>query len=378
VELSSEDALCLNVLLAAKVQAVRIDESSMTVLGLTARGEASVSLHPTCRNDQYLRLVREMLAEHAMGSPGGYPLHLRRWTRMGQLGDDNLARLLLTGEPEAVVAVVHAPGLTDELAARAWWAMPTAENARRMLERESVARGRMGQVLAAHLIEYLPFEEDHYAIVETVRLLLHAGLADEQARLGLWNKGKHKKAYYVGFLELTPDALPLQLPPRRDWASLCAILDPLVESGNPYAVQLRRLLSGPGQSFLQGCAEVLQQPPTQEVVNALLNAVGSYVGPLLPRARSAAEIGDVVREAEQLCAGGAVDQPPVLRELLTAVPRLQPEICAMLVLSGTNQALAEPVFSRSTAVGSLMRKKLDPVVGPLLRQFAVLRGAVSG
>ena len=207
-----------------------------------------------------------------------------------------------------------------------------------------------------------------------MRLLLHAGLADASARVGLWNKGKHKKAYYVGFLELTPDALPLQLPPRRDWASLCAVLDPLAESGNPYAVQLRRLLSGPGQSFLQGCAEVLQQPPTQEVVNALLNAVGNHAGPLLPGARAAAEIGDVVREAEQLCVGGAVGQPPALRELLAALPQSKPEICAMLVLSGTDQALAEPVFSRSTAVGSLMRKKLEPVVGPLLSQFSILRG----
>jgi len=40
-------------------------------------------------------------------------------TRMGQLHDDNLSKLLLTGEEEAVVAVVHAPGLTNEIARRA-------------------------------------------------------------------------------------------------------------------------------------------------------------------------------------------------------------------------------------------------------------------
>ena len=374
MELSSEDALCLNVLLAAKVQAVRIDESSMTVLGLTARGEATVSLHPTCRSDQYLRLVRETLAEHAMGSPGGYPLHLRRWTRMGQLGDDNLARLLLTGEPEAVVAVVHAPGLTDELAERAWWAMPSTENARRMLERESVAQGRMGQVLAAYLVEYLPFEEDHNAIVETVRLLLRAGLVDAEARATLWSRGRHKKAYYVGFLEQMPDALPLQLPARSDWDALSAVLDALATANNPYALQLRRLLSGPGQSYLQGCAEALQQPPTQEVVNALLNAIGSYVGPLWPVASAAAGIDELVQAAQHFCAGDASAQPHALRELLAAAPHLKPEICAMLVLSRSGEALAEPVFSRSTAVGSLMRKKLEPVVGPLLRQISILRG----
>jgi len=377
VELSSEDALCLNVLLAARVQAVRIDESSMTVQGLTPRGEATVSLHPTCRSDQYLRLVREMLAEHAMGSPGGYPLHLRRWTRMGQLGDDNLARLLLTGEPEAVVAVVHAPGLTDEIAERAWWAMPSAENARRMLERDCVAQGRMGQVLAAYLVEYLPFEEDHNAIVETVRLLLHTGLVDAAARAALWSRGRHKKAYYVGFLELVPDTLPLQLPARRDWEALSAVLEPLAAAGNPYAGALHRLLSGSGQSFLQGCAEALQQPPTQEVANALLNAVGSYVGPLWPIAGKGAGIDELVQAAQNLCDDTSA-QPQALRQLLTAAPQLKPEIRAMLVLSQTCEALAEPVFSRSTAVGSLMRKKLEPVVGPLLRQLSILRGMMPG
>ena len=165
MELSSEDAFCLNVMLAAGVQAIRIDTSHMTVYGLTEKGEASVRLHPTCRHDQYLKLVRQSLAEHALDSPEGYPVYLRRWTRMGQLRDDNLAKLLLTGEEEAVVAVVHAPGLTDEIARRAWWVMPTLENARRMLEKEPVAHGAMGKVLAEFLVEHLPFEENPVAII---------------------------------------------------------------------------------------------------------------------------------------------------------------------------------------------------------------------
>ena len=53
-------------------------------------------------------------------------MYLQRWTRMGQMRDESLEQLLLLGEPEAVVAVVCAPGLTDELARRAWWAMGNA------------------------------------------------------------------------------------------------------------------------------------------------------------------------------------------------------------------------------------------------------------
>ena len=50
-------------------------------------------------------MAREFLASHVLGSPGGYPVFINRWTRMGQARDENLQRLLMLGEPEAVVAV---------------------------------------------------------------------------------------------------------------------------------------------------------------------------------------------------------------------------------------------------------------------------------
>ena len=45
-----------------------------------------------------------MLSNHALSSPGGYPVFLQRWTRMGQAKDAQLEKLLLLGESEAVVA----------------------------------------------------------------------------------------------------------------------------------------------------------------------------------------------------------------------------------------------------------------------------------
>jgi hypothetical protein len=136
-ELSPEDALRLNVLLAGEVLAVRIDEGARTLYGLTPKGEARVPLNPLGRADRYFLRVRELLGGHALGSPGGYPVHLRRWTRMGQASEKNLEALLKLGEPEAVLAVAYAPTLTDELARRAWWASQnatTTEVARVMLE----------------------------------------------------------------------------------------------------------------------------------------------------------------------------------------------------------------------------------------------------
>ncbi|RKZ63491.1 MAG: sulfur reduction protein DsrS, partial [Candidatus Parabeggiatoa sp. nov. 3] len=88
--LSNEDNLRLNVLLANKVQAIRIDESKMIVYGLSERGEAKIQLHPNCRDEQYLRWVRELISGYILGSPGGYPVYLKRWARMGQTKDDSL------------------------------------------------------------------------------------------------------------------------------------------------------------------------------------------------------------------------------------------------------------------------------------------------
>ena len=122
MDLTPEDALRINVLLASQIEAIRLDESRMTLFALSQKGEAKVKLNPNCRDDSYLRKVRETLSSHVLGSPGGYPVYLKRWTRMGQARDEVLESLLMLGEPEAVVAVVNATGITDELARRAWWA----------------------------------------------------------------------------------------------------------------------------------------------------------------------------------------------------------------------------------------------------------------
>ena len=104
-------------------------------------------------------------------------------TRMGQSrSNDSLHKLLLLGEPEAVVAVVHSGGLTNELAKRAWWCAPNAENARCMLENKEVVNGSMGPELAKFLVEFLPFEESSKAMMNSVRLVLQSNLIDEETK----------------------------------------------------------------------------------------------------------------------------------------------------------------------------------------------------
>lgn len=374
MDLSREDALRLNVLLAGEPHAIRIDESAMTVHGLSERGEAQIKLNPYGRSDQYLRLVRETISGHVLGSPGGYPVYLKRWTRMGQARDESLAQLLKLGEPEAVSAVVHAPGLTEVLARRAWWAMPSAENARSMLRRESVVNSHLGSELAEYLVDYLPFETEPAITVETVRLVLRQpALITEEVRQGIWNKAKHKTSYMVGFLLACPDDLPEPGAPRAGVQPYQAQLRPLLATANPFAEQLVRVWSASGQSFLHAAEQVLRKPADQDIVLLLFKAIADYFRSVRMGDEPEADMDTLVMEAKRVCAedgDAASDQQAALKQLIQCCPECKPDIEGMLVLARLGYPAVRPVFSRTTAIGGLMRKKLEPVTRHL---FAYLR-----
>ena len=370
MELSNEDNLRLNVLLAQELHAVRIDESRMVVYGLSGQGEARIPLNPTGRDEGYLKLIRQLLSTHVLGSPGGYPVYLKRWTRMGQARDASLEKLLLLGEPEAVVAVVHAQGLTDELARRAWWANPAAENARRMLERECVAKGSMGPELADFLVEYLPFEEEHQAVIDTIRLVLQPGLIGKAQREQLWSRCKRKNTGYVGFLEAIPDNLPIKVPAHEHWHMVRSRAESLVEAHNPYAVQLCRSFSPSGQAFLEIAARVLGKPANQDVVVALLEVVGTYFQTLRIDDKRRRRIDLVISDAAAAVESKA---PGLLGIALETLPAFSDQIRAMLILSMLSEQLVAPIFGRTNAIGTVMRKKIALVSSPIMEQFSLLR-----
>jgi hypothetical protein len=375
MELTPEDALRINVLMAGSLQAVRIDESSMVLHALSDKGEAQVRLNPNCRDETYLRGVREMLSSHVLGSPGGYPVYLKRWTRMGQARDEILESLLLLGEPEAVVAVVNASGITDELASRAWWASQNAENARCMLEQAQVIEGRMGAVLADFLVEFLPFEEEARNQIRSVRLVLQGELIDTSVKQKLWERGKSRNAYYVGFLKALPDELPGQHAPHPQWNILQNRLEPLLEACNPFAVQLCRLLSPPGQAWLAGVSKVLGKPSNQDVVVELLHAIAEYSGALQTRNERRTGIDAIFSAADGLIDGSLrapADTEGWLQELVNTVPEALPKIRAMLFLSMIDEPVIDPVFSKTDAIGTVMRKKMQPVSEPILQQAEIL------
>jgi hypothetical protein len=339
-DLAPEDDLRLNVLLAGVVHAVRIDEGAMVLHALTPQGEAKVVLHRNCRPDLYVQRVRELLGGHAMGSPGGYPVHLMRWTSMGQSSAKNLQALLLLGEPEAVKAVAQAPTLSDELARRAWWALPTMEVARYMLNHALVRSGAMGPVLADFLIEHLPFEEDPIQAMNAIRAVVGAGLLDPVKDAQLWAKAKHRPHYFLGFLEHRPDDLPADTErPVPEY------LVQRAAAGDALAQLFVRCYGPSGQSFLRVSALVLEKPPAPEAVFLMLDILGRYFS-----------------GASGLDHGA--DWPE----------HLQGEAQAMAMLGRLSHADARPILNKTTAVGPLMRRHLEPLFQPVLAHIHLLRG----
>lgn len=330
-DLSPEDALRLNVLLAGELLAVRLDEGARTLYALTPKGEARIPLNPVGRAERYFQRVRELLGGHALGSPGGYPVHLRRWTRMGQTSQTKLESLLKLGATEAVMAVAYAPELTDELARRAWWALPTMEIARAMLFHPAVRTGAMGKVLAESLIEHLPFEEDPIAAMQSVRAVLAADLLAPALREQLWAKGKRRPYYLIGFLESQPDALPAETPR--------ALPDNLPDT--PAGRLLARSYSGTGQSYLKAAELVLEKPPAHEAVYLMLDLLGQYYA----AGRAAAEL-----------------------------PIPAAESAALEALAQLSNATAEPILTKTTAIGPLMRRHLEPLFAPIIGHLRTLRG----
>jgi hypothetical protein len=98
--------------------------------------------------------------------------------------------------------------------------------------------------------------------------------------------------------------------------------------------------------------EVLRRPLTHHIVYTALDLAGA-------RLRELAQ-GEAATEAA------------------AAAPHFAAELRALAVLAGLSEATAVPVLTRTTAVGPLMRRKLEPLLGPVLGEIAVLRGSAGG
>jgi hypothetical protein len=131
-----------------------------------------------------------------------------------------------------------------------------------------------------------------------------------------------------------------------------------------------RLLSQNGQAFLDTCRLVLDKPANQDVVNTMLDVIAGYFRPLRPEGPPDMTLGELAAEARSYVAG----LPPSLRPIAEACPEVVALLGSARVLSGLSYGVVRPIFGDSTAIGSLMRRKLEPVFTPLLGHIDLLRG----
>ena len=142
------------------------------------------------------------------------------------------------------------------------------------------------------------------------------------------------------------------------------------------AAQLCRCLGEPGQVFLRTAEAVLNKPADQDVVVEFLNAIQAYFSPVCPHRDADADTQTLVDDATAL-----LDAPPVcattsaVQAVLEVLPGYRDDVRAMLVLSWVGESLVNPIFARTDAIGSVMRKKIEPVTLPIRQQLAQLLGS---
>ena len=118
----------------------------------------------------------------------------------------------------------------------------------------------------------------------------------------------------------------------------------------------------------------MRKPANQEVVNTLFEIIARYFKSICPdNYDDDMNIFTLIERASNLCETCQDTTSIERREILAVMPEMQDSIRAMLILAGLRYSVLRPVFSRTTAIGSLMRKKLVPVTEPILEQFANLR-----
>ena len=360
--LTPEDQLRIHVLLQNQPQAVRIEEGSMTFFGLTPEGTASIPLHPDVGNERYLKHVREMLSTHVLGSPGGYPVYLKRWTRMGQTSGGRMADLLLLGEPEAVMAVANAQELDLELATRTWWAATNAEAqpevARHLLRHVAVRDAPLGEEVAHFLLEYLPFLEEPQVILLTASLILQDELLSEAQVMGLWNRARSKSAIQVAFLQARAERLPELPPPHRFAQEYAALIEAGVGQRNVLAMRLRWLWSPQGQGFVQLAERALNKVSDEDLVYPLLEAIGGWFA---HRART------MHRDIESLqAAAEQASQEDAAQALVQQAPELESTVAAVALLGEVTESICFRSILHSGAVGSQLRRKMKTEAEPIV------------
>ena len=135
---------------------------------------------------------------------------------------------------------------------------------------------------------------------------------------------------------------------------------------------LQHAASAQGERFLRWADNALKKAVDMDTVVDTLNALGEYGKPIrreeatLPR--SAQDLQQTVESLVGLPTH-ALDPDSVLAD---PFPDRQNRQSALITLSLCGEPLVAPFFAKSDAVGSLMRRKLKPLLEPVFAALETL------
>jgi hypothetical protein len=69
----------------------------------------------------------------------------------------------------------------------------------------------------------------------------------------------------------------------------------------------------------------------------------------------------------------AIKRSEAREALLKLAPQFESDCAALDALAGVDADTVRPIFLKTTAIGSLMRRKIQDIVTPLLDSIAMLR-----
>ena len=138
------------------------------------------------------------------------------------------------------------------------------------------------------------------------------------------------------------------------------------------------MLDKAGQNYLQTVEKVIDKVADQEVMIALVRALQVYFRKTWPidysveYRRLPEEIDNAVAAMMQT---SETEQHSLamIAQVLQHTLHLNQKVEALLKLSLVGESLLNPIFSQTDAVGSVMRKRLQPVTDWLLDNIAVLK-----
>ena len=108
----------------------------------------------------------------------------------------------------------------------------------------------------------------------------------------------------------------------------------------------------------------------------LMHALDAHAASLELQEYKRRDMEDIVLMAEAMMAGEVdAGRGPMqsLQQVVQAHPGGYHHLQAMLVLALLGESVLNPVFSRTDAIGTVMRKKLKPGIDPVNKQIKTLK-----